>query len=109
MNIELHLSGLTAEQLIAIAGLLNGTSASVDKVKTDAKPATKPADKPKEEPKAQTDKAEITVEQLTELGKAFAGKNGRDAFVELLGGFGAKNISGVPAEQRAALLAKLEA
>lgn len=107
MNIELHLSGLTPDQLIAISNLLLGTPASVDKVKTNATvKADKVADKPKDEPKA--DVAEITVEQLTELGKAFAGKNGRDAFVELLSGFGAKNISGVPAEQRAALLAKLE-
>ncbi len=110
MNIELHLSGLTAEQLIAISSVLNGTSASVDKVVTNTKPADKPKDKvtekPKDEPKG--DVAEITVEQLTQKAQAYAGKNGRDAFLEVLAGFGVKNISGVPAEQRAALLAKLE-
>ena len=108
MNISLHLEGLTAAQVAAIAAVLDGSAPAA--AAPNVKPATAKTE-PKTEPKteAKSDATEITVERLTELGKAFAGKNGRDAFVELLGGFGAKNISGVPAEQRAALLAKLEA
>lgn len=115
MNIELHLSGLTAAQVAAIGQILEGGSAPApaassraNKGNETATAAAAPETAKVETAKANTETAGVTVEQLTELGKAYASKNGRDAFVELLGGFGAKNISGVPTEQRAALLKKLE-
>lgn len=88
----------------------------------EPKPRTRTAPKTEDQPETQAqpdvkgktaagdEVGEVpSVEDVTKAGLAYAKANGRDAFIELLAGYGAKNVSGVPEDKRAELLEKLGA
>lgn len=114
---SLTISAASAADLAAaIAGLAGGTATTApaaDKApaaKPAVKPAAKAADKPAEEPKAEADAGgETTIDDAKAAMKVYMDANGRDAVIELLGRFGVKNISALPATQFGEFIAECTA
>lgn len=77
------------------------------KVKTEPKP--KAETKPKEDakPKAEEPAGDVpTADEVREAAQAYVGANTREALIELLGEFGAANISALAEDKRAEFIAR---
>jgi hypothetical protein len=126
MHISININGtISATDLAKIMPLITpysdlpATTASalgqtVEELKADKpKDAAKPkADKPKAEEKAKEEPAAEpagdapTADDVREAAQAYVGANTREALIELLGEFGAANISALAEDKRAEFIAR---
>lgn len=125
INVHISISGpVTVEEFAKIMPLIGtypvsndtvqGASAAttVKTTKTKAEPAKETKVEPKEEPAAEPVEEQGDVpsaDDVTDAAQAFIKANSREALIELLGTFDAKNISGLPEDKRAAFIAKCKA
>lgn len=104
---------VTAAQMVAIAAIMSGDAPVAEPVPAttrrkakDAEPEKAPATDVKAEDTAGNDVSDVPSQaDVTAAAQGYAKANGRDALVELLGKYGAQNVSGVPEDKRAEFIA----